>query len=81
MLPFIYQTVKVMWKKTLLLIVCLSCLLRSTAQNLKFDKLTVEVGYQVGFSNPKYFSTCFKAEYGLTPSQYLLAGEKHKKES
>lgn len=30
-----------------------------------------EVSYQVGFSSSKYFSTCFKAKYNMTPSEYL----------
>jgi signal transduction histidine kinase/DNA-binding response OmpR family regulator len=30
-----------------------------------------EVGYTVGFNNSKYFSTCFKAKYQLSPSDYL----------
>lgn len=29
------------------------------------------VAYEVGFSNPKYFSTCFKAQYSITPTEYL----------
>lgn len=29
-----------------------------------------EVAYAVGFSDPKYFSKCFKTEFGLTPSEY-----------
>jgi CheY-like chemotaxis protein/AraC-like DNA-binding protein len=29
-----------------------------------------EVSYQVGFSSSKYFSTCFKAKYNMTPSEY-----------
>lgn len=29
------------------------------------------VAYAVGFSNPKYFSTCFRAKYQQTPSEYL----------
>ena len=28
-----------------------------------------EVAAMVGFSDPKYFSTCFKKEYGISPSQ------------
>lgn len=40
-----------------------------------FDKdqnLTIAVvGFKVGFGDPKYFSQCFKAMFGLTPSQYL----------
>jgi signal transduction histidine kinase/ligand-binding sensor domain-containing protein/DNA-binding response OmpR family regulator len=30
-----------------------------------------EVAYLVGFGNPKYFSTCFKEKYQLSPSDYL----------
>jgi len=29
------------------------------------------VAYAVGFSTPKYFSVCFKAVYGINPSDYL----------
>lgn len=30
-----------------------------------------EVAYRVGFSDPKYFSRCFKAEMNITPTQYM----------
>jgi signal transduction histidine kinase/ligand-binding sensor domain-containing protein/CheY-like chemotaxis protein len=30
-----------------------------------------ELAYAVGFSDPKYFSSCFKKEFGLIPSEYL----------
>jgi YesN/AraC family two-component response regulator len=32
-----------------------------------------EVAYLVGFSNPKYFSTCFKEKYHVSPSEYQKA--------
>ena len=30
-----------------------------------------DVAYAVGFSNPKYFSTCFKEQFGMTPKEYV----------
>jgi transcriptional regulator GlxA family with amidase domain len=32
-----------------------------------------EVAYLSGFSSPKYFSTCFKEKYQLSPSEYIKA--------
>ena len=29
-----------------------------------------QIAYQVGFSDPKYFSKCFKKETGMTPTEY-----------
>jgi len=29
-----------------------------------------DIAYSVGFNNPKYFSSCFKAEFDVTPSEY-----------
>lgn len=42
---------------------CMMLLLRT--QNIS------EIAYAVGFSNPKYFSKCFKEEFGMTPSEYV----------
>jgi len=30
-----------------------------------------DLAYKVGFKDPKYFSTCFKKEFGLQPSEYI----------
>lgn len=30
-----------------------------------------EIAYAVGFNDPKYFSACFKKEFGLLPTEYL----------
>lgn len=32
-----------------------------------------EIAYAVGFNNPKYFSTCFREKYQVSPSDYLRA--------
>lgn len=32
-----------------------------------------EVAYAVGFNNAKYFGTCFKSKFGISPSEYLKA--------
>lgn len=37
-----------------------------------------EVAYSVGFSDPKYFTLCFKNEFGSTPSEYQKANNKKK---
>ena len=31
-----------------------------------------EIAYRVGFSDPKYFSTCFRKRYSISPSNYKL---------
>lgn len=38
-----------------------------------------EVAYLVGFNNPKYFTRCFKEEFGMTPTDYQSRGEKEPK--
>ncbi len=35
-----------------------------------------EVAFSTGFSDPRYFATCFKAEFGITPSEYQKRNEK-----
>ena len=30
-----------------------------------------DLAYQVGFNDPKYFSLCFKKEFGMQPTEYL----------
>lgn len=36
----------------------------------KNDCKISEIAYNVGFSDPKYFSRCFKIEYGVAPSEF-----------
>ena len=36
------------------------------------DKIRInELAFSVGFNDPKYFSTCFKKKYGMTPKDFL----------
>lgn len=35
------------------------------------EKRINEITFQVGFSSPAYFSTCFQKQYGKSPSEYL----------
>ena len=45
--------------------------LNKATQLLRQNAYTVsEVAYRTGFSSPAYFSTCFKAVYGVTPTEY-----------
>ncbi len=46
--------------------------LKRATHLLMQDKLRIsEIAYMTGFSNPKYFSKCFKEKYGVKPSEYL----------
>ena len=45
--------------------------LRRAAQLLKDSDLTIsEIAYRTGFSNPKYFSVCFRRRFDKTPSEH-----------
>lgn len=35
------------------------------------DLRVSDLAYKVGFKDPKYFSTCFKKEFGLQPSEFI----------
>ncbi len=51
--------------------------LNKAAELLLQDELNVaEVGFRVGFTDPKYFSRSFKIQFGLTPTEYLRRNKK-----
>lgn len=46
---------------------------------MKEKKVSIsEVAYEVGFNDPKYFSSCFKKEYGMTPTDFINQHHKEK---
>lgn len=44
-----------------------ACRLMESKQSIRIS----ELAYAVGFNDPKYFSVCFKKEFGMQPSEYL----------
>lgn len=45
--------------------------LKHACQMLRDKSISIsEVAYSVGFSDPKYFTSCFKNEFNITPSEY-----------
>ncbi len=51
--------------------------LSQAASLLEQGQLSItEIMCRVGFTTPSYFSKCFKARYGLTPSEYQLGRRK-----
>ena len=44
--------------------------IRKACQMLKDGAAVNDVAYKCGFSDPKYFGKCFKAEMGMTPTEY-----------
>lgn len=46
--------------------------LKNACQIMQTKKVSVsEMAYAVGFDDPKYFSTCFKKEFGVLPTEYM----------
>jgi AraC-like DNA-binding protein len=44
-----------------------SCQIMREKRNIRVS----ELAFAVGFNDPKYFSICFKKEFGMQPSEYL----------
>ena len=48
----------------------LKCL-RETDDEKKKIRIA-DLAYAVGFNDPKYFSSCFKKKFGLSPTEYMM---------
>ena len=46
--------------------------IRKACQMLKEGAAVNDVAYRCGFSDPKYFGKCFKADMGMTPTEYKV---------
>ncbi|MBN2697197.1 MAG: response regulator [Bacteroidales bacterium] len=47
--------------------------LKKAAQYIETGEFNIsEVAYMVGYNDIRYFSTCFKKQFGVTPSQYQV---------
>ncbi|TMP32601.1 hypothetical protein CWB99_01640 [Pseudoalteromonas rubra] len=49
--------------------------LEQARTHLKAGALVADVAYRVGFSSPAYFSSCFKAEFDMSPQHYVKQQE------
>ena len=51
--------------------------MKRTAQLMEKTRMTVsEIAYEVGFSNPKYFTRVFKKKFRILPSEYIVEKRK-----
>ena len=53
-----------------------ACRIARRNPNISLTELSVRVGY----NNPKYFSKCFKKEFGMTVKEYLQKEEGKREE-
>jgi len=45
--------------------------LKAAAQFRGKNYTIAEIAYQVGFNDPKYFSRCFKTQFGIPPTKFF----------
>lgn len=69
--PVLFRKAKVLTGSSIINLIR-SRRLKMAAMLLKQKKAAVsEVAFQVGYSDPKYFSKSFRSEYGKTPKEYV----------
>ena len=71
----IYRKFQSLTDKTLVDFVRTFRLQKAISILIKHNFTISEIAFRVGFNDPKYFSKCFKKEYGKTPKQYKLEHE------
>ena len=76
---YIYRKFQSLTGKTLVDFVRSFRLQKSVPLIEKYNFTIAEIAFKVGFNDPKYFSKCFKKEYGKTPKQFRLEAETDKK--
>ena len=50
-----------------------ACRIMDENKNIRIS----ELAYKVGFNDPKYFSICFKKEFGMQPTEYSMKSAKN----
>lgn len=50
-----------------------ACRIMDENKNIRIS----ELAYRVGFNDPKYFSICFKKEFGIQPTEYAMKSAKN----
>lgn len=72
---YLYKKLRSLTGKTPVELIRLVRLKKASELLLKGELTISEISYDVGFSDPRYFSKQFKAEFGMLPSKYI---EQHK---
>ncbi|MEM6802432.1 MAG: alpha/beta fold hydrolase [Bacteroidota bacterium] len=65
------RKLKAITNKSPIKLICSVRLHRAKELLLKQEDNIAEISYQTGFLSPSYFSTCFKKEFGMSPSSLL----------
>ncbi len=66
-----YNKVKALTGKSPVELIRENRLLKAKAVLAQGDLTVSEVAWRFGFSDPAYFSRCFKVQFGVSPSEYL----------
>lgn len=68
--PVVYRKIKQITGLSVIELINLVRMRHAVLLLNKGDLLVSEIAYQLGYSDPKYFSKTFKASFGVSPSQF-----------